>query len=110
MKNPSLPGMTVGERRGLIVLLIVILIAIYAVAIYDRRPVESRTEPSATADSLLEVIRQHRLPYDSIGPRAAQQNNEKRQNRTGKNDSVKVKPSKAKKVFRPRSPRDERVD
>lgn len=108
--NPfSTPGMTAGERRGLIALLIVILVIIGGVALGNRYADAERAEStegadtSAAADSILRAISDSAgvsVPTDALKKK---QSRYKTRRDSSKRKSVKARP-------RPRSPRDERVD
>lgn len=110
--KPSFPGTTVGERRGLIALLIAILIVVGIVALcnhrnYRQEGIEVRGEVetiSATEESLQQA-------QDSINTRNIQTTpvaNSKACTRKTRMKETKKAPDKA--PVPARSPRDERVN
>ncbi|MDE6394489.1 MAG: hypothetical protein K2K77_04020, partial [Duncaniella sp.] len=112
MKHSSHPGMTVGERRGLIALLTVILIAIGVAAICNHFSMTDTGDGEKIktaelvdgADSIINVSMDDSAYVSAHeGVRVKQSSRHKSRRDTSKKSSGKQLP-------RPRSPRDERVN
>lgn len=113
MKHHSPPGMTVGERRGLIALLVIILVVIGCAAIYEhlndntlRGAIDSDVDSSVSVtDSLADA-----LSTDTVSD-VSSLRTKSGQAKSRRSDSLR-KPGNNKKRIPSvkRSPRDERVD
>ena len=123
MKPSSGPVITVGERRGLIALLVIILISLAIVSVRQCHHSDSAADDvaelcsqsgsaelsdSVSHDSLVSALTDA-ADREAVGNSKKKTGNRKQRTKS-RRDTTKSRNKSQRKTFPPRNPRDERVD